>query len=73
MIQLTKEEMDSLFGFFEAEPNQVLKNGDVGYYQDADGLTIVQCCISCGEYVRVTIEPLKLLSFCASSGTINEN
>jgi len=73
MIQLTQEQANSLEGFFEALPNQILKHGDTGYYQDSEGLTIIQCCVNCGEYNRVNVSTLELLSFCASDKAINEN
>jgi hypothetical protein len=73
MIQLTQDQADSLHGFFEAAPNQILKHGDTGYFQDDDGLVIIQCCPNCGEYTRVTINPSELLSFCASNKSINFN
>ena len=73
MIQLTQEQADTLHGFFEASPNQILKHGDTGYFQCEDGLIIVQCCLNCGEYTRVTLSPSELLSFCASDKTININ
>ena len=73
MIQLTQDQVDSLEGFFEALPNQILKHGDTGYYQDSDGLTIIQCCTNCGEYTRVTLPTSELLIFCVSNKTINVN
>jgi hypothetical protein len=73
MIQLTQEQVDSLEGYFEALPNQILKHGDTGYYQDGDGLTIIQCCTNCGEYTRVNVPTSELLSFCANDKTINVN
>jgi len=73
MIQLTQDQADSLHGFFEALPNQILKHGDAGYFQDDDGLVIIQCCPNCGEYTRVRINPSELLSLCASDKSINVN
>jgi len=73
MIQLTQAQADSLHGFFEAAPNQILKHGDTGYFQDDEGLVIIQCCHNCGEYTRVIINPSELLSFCASNKSINFN
>ena len=63
MIQLTQEQVDSLEGFFEALPNQILKHGDTGYYQDSDGLTIIQCCANCGEYTRVNVSYFGTIEF----------
>ena len=62
MIKLSKEEAKACIGFFNAEPGQVLKNGDTGFYMEEGNLVIILCCSDCGEYHQSFIETTELLS-----------
>jgi len=63
MRKITHEEVEACTGFYDAEINQVLKNGDSGYYVDPSGtIYIVQCCHECGEYNHTYLQTTDLLT-----------
>ena len=58
MKQLTKEQLENLYGYNGSSENQVLRNGEVGYCKEAKILVV--CCRNCGDYSRVKIDKRKL-------------
>tara|TARA_R100000908_G_C3749910_1_gene144584 strand:- start:168 stop:383 length:216 start_codon:yes stop_codon:yes gene_type:complete len=55
MTKLSEEEYYACIGFFDSRPNQVLKNGDKGYYIEGNSINLVTCCRNCGDYTNITI------------------
>ncbi len=55
MVKLNKKEYSECTGSFQSEPNQVLRNGDKGYYIEDDILTLVICCNKCGDYTKINL------------------
>jgi hypothetical protein len=57
LIKLKKEDLSYLYGYYSGHPKEVLKNAEVGIYQDPKdySITIVTCGGNDGDYTQVKL------------------
>ena len=58
MIKLNEDQVNACIGYFSSERNQILKNGDKGYFIEGDQITVITCCDNCGDYSRICLSKI---------------
>ena len=63
MKRITIKESKELYGYSNGDPEQVLRNGDQGYFLTNNQIVIVTCCRNCGDYssAKFDIDELKVI------------